>query len=39
MTVSSTRCLAAICRHIGKTYWDGLSADEVQAMIELMPTE
>ena len=28
-----------ICRHIGKTYWDGLSADEVQAMIELMPTE
>lgn len=29
----------AICRHIGKTYWGGLSADEVQAMIELMPTE
>ena len=28
-----------ICRHIGKTYWGGLSADEVQAMIELMPTE
>ena len=27
----------AICRHIGKTYWDGLSADEVQAMVELMP--
>lgn len=29
----------AICRHIGKNYWGGLSADEVQAMIELMPTE
>lgn len=28
-----------ICRQIGKTYWGGLSADEVQAMIELMPTE
>ena len=30
---------SGICRHIGKTYWGGLSADEVQAMIELMPTE
>ena len=29
----------AICRHIGKTYWGGLSADEVQAMIELMPED
>ncbi len=29
----------AICRHIGKTYWGGLSSDEVQAMIELMPDE
>jgi hypothetical protein len=30
---------SGICRHIGKTYWGGLSADEVQAMIELMPDE
>jgi hypothetical protein len=28
---------SGICRHIGKTYWGGLSADEVHAMIELMP--
>ncbi|MEN6585438.1 MAG: hypothetical protein ABFE02_05205 [Sulfuricella sp.] len=30
---------SGICRHIGKNYWGGLSAEEVQAMIELMPTE
>lgn len=29
----------AICRHIAANYWKDLSADEVQAMIELMPTE
>ena len=29
----------AMCRHVGKTYFAGLSPDEVMAMIELMPEE
>lgn len=28
-----------MCRHLSKTYWKTVSADEIAAMAELMPTE
>jgi hypothetical protein len=28
-----------ICRHIAKTYWHGLSAEEVARMVDLMPED
>ena len=30
---------SGICRHIGKAYWGGLSAEEVSAMADLMPND
>jgi len=28
-----------ICHHVGKTYFDGLDAEQVAEMVELMPTD